>query len=197
MISEFDEFPIHQTSDPIAVPASGDRNVYDRYWFNGYAEDGEFYFGIGAALYPNRGIMDCGFSIVRDGEQHAFHASRRMPKEPTQLEIGPFRIEVRDPMRRLRVVLAPNETGIECELDFAARTGAIQEGRQTLRRGERLIMDVTRFASVWRVPERADHLAFQHALVHFNDRDGRFAGVLQQRNEQAGWQRRVCERLFT
>ena len=53
-------------------------------------------------------------------------------------------------MRRLRVVLEPNETGIECELDFAARTGAIQEGRQTLRRGERLIMDVTRFAQFGR-----------------------------------------------
>ena len=150
MLSRFDDYPIHQTAEPVAHPAASDRNVYDRSWFNGYAEDGEFYFGIGAALYPNRGIMDCGFSIVRDGEQHAFHASRRMPKEPTQLEIGPFRIEVSDPMRRLRVVLAPNETGIECELDFAARTGAIQEGRQTLRRGERLIMDVTRFAQFGR-----------------------------------------------
>jgi len=35
----------------------------------------------GAALYPNLGILDCGFSIVRDGEQHAFHASRRAPLE--------------------------------------------------------------------------------------------------------------------
>jgi hypothetical protein len=150
VLSRFDDHPIHQTAEPIAHPASSDRNVYDRYWFNGYAKDGEFYFGIGAALYPNRGIMDCGVSIVRDGEQHAFHASRRLPKEPSQVEIGPFRIDVLDPMRRLRVVLAPNETGIECELEFAARTGAIQEGRQTLRRGERVVMDVTRFAQFGR-----------------------------------------------
>src|SRR5262245_33255007 len=150
VLSRLDDYPIHQTPEPIAHPASSDRNVYDRYWFNGYAEDGEFYFGIGAAVYPNRGILDCGFSIVRDGEQHAFHASRRLPKEPAQVEVGPFRIDVTDPMRRLRVVLAPNETGIECDLAFAARTAAIQEGRQTLRRGERLVMDVTRFAQFGR-----------------------------------------------
>ena len=89
MLSRLDDYPIHQTPEPIAQPASSDRNVYDRYWFNGYADDGEFYFGIGAALYPNLGIMDCGFSIVRDGEQHAFHASRRAPLEPSRVEVGP------------------------------------------------------------------------------------------------------------
>jgi hypothetical protein len=150
VLSRFDDYPIHQTPEPIGLPASSDRNVYDRYWFNGYAEDGEFYFGIGAAVYPNRGIVDCGLSIVRDGEQHAFHASARLPKEPAPVEVGPFRIDVTDPMRRLRVVLAPNETGIDCDLEFAARTAAIQEGRQTLRSGTRLIMDVTRFAQFGR-----------------------------------------------
>ena len=64
VLSKFDDYPIHQTSQPIAIPVSGDRNVYDRYWFNGYQDDGEFYFGIGAALYPNLGILDGGFSIV-------------------------------------------------------------------------------------------------------------------------------------
>ena len=74
MLSRFDDYPIHQTPEPISHPAATDRNVYDRYWFNGFADDGEFYFGIGLAVYPNRQIMDCGFSIVRGGEQHAFHA---------------------------------------------------------------------------------------------------------------------------
>ena len=150
MLSKFDDYPIHQTSEPILHVATASRNAYDRYWFNGYADDGSWYLGIGAAVYPNLGIMDCGVSLVIDGEQHAFHASRRLPKEPTELEIGPFRIDVTDPMRRLRVRLAPNETGIECDLAFAARTASIQEGRQTLRRGERLIMDVTRFAQFGR-----------------------------------------------
>ncbi len=145
MLSRLDDYPVHQTPEPIAHHSSSDRNAYDRYWFNGYAPDGEFYFGIGAALYPNLGIMDCGFSIVRDGVQHAFHASRRAPREPSVVEIGPFRIDVQDPMRRLRVVIDDNETGIACELQWTPRTANVQEGRQTAHRGHRVMMDATRF----------------------------------------------------
>jgi hypothetical protein len=149
MLSRFDDYPVHQTPEPVAHPASSDRNVYDRYWFNGYAEDGEFYFGVGMAIYPNRGILDCGFSIVRGGEQHAFHGSRRAG-DPSDTAVGPFRIEILEPMRRVRVALAPNETGIECDLVFTARTACIEEGRQTTRRGGRLLMDATRFAQFGR-----------------------------------------------
>jgi hypothetical protein len=30
MLSRFDDYPIHQTPEPLALPASTDRNVYDR-----------------------------------------------------------------------------------------------------------------------------------------------------------------------
>jgi hypothetical protein len=150
VLSRYDDFPIHQTPEPLAHPAASDRNVYDRYWFNGYGEDGEFYFGVGLGLYPNRRIMDCGFSIVRGGEQHAFHASRRAPDDPSQTQVGPFRIEVVEPMRVLRVLLAPNQTGIECDLTFHARTACVEEGRQTSHRDGRILMDATRFAQFGR-----------------------------------------------
>jgi hypothetical protein len=102
------------------------------------------------AIYPNRRILDCGFSIVRDGEQHAFHASRRAPDDPSETQVGPFSIEILEPMRRVRVRLAPNETGIECDLTFTARTACVEEGRQTTRRDGRIFMDATRFAQFGR-----------------------------------------------
>jgi hypothetical protein len=150
MLSRFDDFPIHQTPEPLAHPASSDRNVYDRYWFNGYDRDGEFYFAVAMGLYPNRGILDCGFSVVRAGEQHSFHASRRAPADPGKTAVGPFRIEILDPMRRARVVLEPNETGIECDLVFSARTACVPEGRQTRRQGTRVVFDASRFAQFGR-----------------------------------------------
>ena len=146
MLSRFDDYPIHQTPEPIAQPATSDRNVYDRYWFNGYARDGSFYFGAALAVYPNRQIMDCAFGVVRDGVQHAFYASRRAPAEPSETVVGPFTIAVVEPMRTLRIVLDRNETGIECDLTFVARTASVEEGRQTLHMNNRRIMDATRFA---------------------------------------------------
>ncbi len=146
MLSKFDDFPIHQTAAPIAHPIGGDRNHYDRYWFNGYQDDGDFYFGIGAARYPNLGIFDCGFSVVHDGEQHSFHGSRRAPHEPTDLSVGPFKIDVVEPMRRIHFSLADNDTGISADLMFTARTACVEEGRQTIARNSRTILDLTRFA---------------------------------------------------
>ena len=64
MLNRLDDYPIHQTPEPIAHPASSDPNVYDRTWFNGYHTDGTGYFRFGTAVYPHRGILDAHFSVV-------------------------------------------------------------------------------------------------------------------------------------
>ena len=150
MLSRFDDYPIHQTPEPIRHPATTDRNVYDRYWFNGYSADGAYYFGIALGLYPARQVMDCAFSVVFQGKQYSFHASRRAPSDRDELEVGPFRIEVVKPMRELRVRLAPNDTGISCDLLFEATTACIEEERQILKREQRVFMDATRFTQFGR-----------------------------------------------
>ena len=146
MLNKLDDFPIHQTPEPVAHPVTSDRNVYDRTWFNGYAPDGSYYFGVGMAVYPHRGVMDCAFSVVQPGlRQHCFYGSRRAPVERTDMDVGPFRIEVIEPMRKTRVILDDNESGVTCDLTFSARTASIQEGRQILWSGTRRMMDATRF----------------------------------------------------
>ena len=104
MLNKLDDYPIHQTPEPIAHPATTDRNVYDRTWYNGYSADGSYYFGIGMAIYPHRGILDCAFSVVeKNGRQHCFYGSRRAPTERTEMQVGPFKIEVIEPMRKTKV----------------------------------------------------------------------------------------------
>jgi hypothetical protein len=51
MLSKFDDYPIHQTAEPVFHTASSDRFFYDRYWYNGHAQDGSFYFGVGMCRY--------------------------------------------------------------------------------------------------------------------------------------------------
>ena|ERR1700731_3732871 len=97
MLNQLDDFPIHQTPEPIAVPVTSDRNVYDRTWFNGYASDGSYYFGIGMAIYPHRGILDCAFSVVQPGgRQHCFYGSRRAPLDVEPQEVVPGQTEPAD-----------------------------------------------------------------------------------------------------
>lgn len=144
MLTPFDDYPIHPSADPIAHPATGDPNHYDRYWFNGHQRDGDFYFGAAMGHYPVRGVIDAAFSIVLDGVEHSIFASGTMPLDRSTT-VGPLRIEVLEPLRRIRYVVEPNEQGIAADLTFVATTVAIEEPRQRRMRDDgTMIMDHTR-----------------------------------------------------
>lgn len=146
MLNSLDDYPVHQTPEPLAHPNTSDRNVYDRTWFNGYTGSGDYFFGVGMAVYPHRDVLDCAFSLVTPGGlQHCFFGSKRAPHERTDMSVGPMRIEVIEPLRKTRVILEPNDSLLTCDLLFSARTAAIQEARQILYRGTRRVMDATRF----------------------------------------------------
>lgn len=153
MLTPFDDYPVHQTPEPIAQPASGDRNVYDRYFFNGYRldsissgrrPDAELYFAAAWGLYPNRSVQDAAFSVVRGGEQISIHASRRAPIDRVDMTVGPITVEVVEPLRALRLMVGPNDSGVEADLLFRNTTAAMEEPRFTRRAGTRVVMDYTR-----------------------------------------------------
>jgi hypothetical protein len=152
MLSRFDDYPVHQAPGPVAVPATSDRDAYDRYWFNGFPSDGSWYLGVAMGRYPHRGVIDAAVSVVADGTQHCTFASGRAPREPTDTRVGPIRIEIVEPMLELRLVIDDDGSrdAVSGELTFSARTSAVEEGRQTLRRRGRAVLDVTRFAQYGR-----------------------------------------------
>ena len=150
MLSKFDDFPIHQTPEPVAHPATSDKDVYERYWFNGYSTSGDFYLGAGAALYQHLGVKDAHVSFIHEGRQYAFHVSGRRPDEPSDLTIGPYSLEIIEPMRSCRIRVTENETDFTCDLLWEGRTGNVEEPRHHLGRGLRKIMDTTRFTQLGR-----------------------------------------------
>jgi hypothetical protein len=138
-----DDFPIHQTSEPIAMTVSADPNHYDRYFFNGFDRDGAFFLGGAMGHYPNRGVVDASFAIVVDGVEHSVFASGLMPVDRSTT-VGPLTVEVLEPLRTLRFTVAPNDHGPSCDLVFRARTAAIEEPKQRIVRNNVAIMDYTR-----------------------------------------------------
>jgi hypothetical protein len=131
MLTPFDDFPIHPSADPIAHPATGDPNHYDRYWFNGVAKDGSFYLGGAMGHYPVRGVVDGAFSIVYEGVEHSLFASGQMPLD-RRTEVGPIRVEIVEPMKVIRLTADRNANGLGADLTFRARTVAIEEPRQKI-----------------------------------------------------------------
>jgi hypothetical protein len=64
--------------------------------------------------------------------------------ERMDLHVGPIRIEVIEPLQKVRLVIDDHE-GISADLVFAGRAAPLQEPRFTRRSGPRLFMDLTRF----------------------------------------------------
>ncbi len=140
MLLPEDDYPLHQSALPLAHVMDGHPNAYDRYFFNGFAED--FYFAVALGLYPNRGVIDGAFSVVVGGKQYSVFASDALTGRPT--EVGPIRVEIVEPLSVNRLVVDAPEQGLRAELVYTRSTATIEEPRQTMHDANRLFMDVTR-----------------------------------------------------
>jgi len=143
MLTKADDFPIHQTPEPIAY-AGSDRNFYDRYFFNCYDREGDTFFAAAMGFYPALNVTDASFCVLTGGVQHNLHASRILHMERMDLTVGPIRIEVVEPLQKLRILVDDPERGIKADLTFSARHPAIEEPRFTRRQGPRMLLDYTR-----------------------------------------------------
>ena len=143
VLTRGDDFPIHQTSEPIAY-AGTDRNYYDRYFFNGYGMEGELFFAVAFGVYPHLNIADAAFCLVDEGVQTSLHASKWLGMERMDLTVGPISIEVLEPLQKLKVTVDAPDRGLAAEIVFEGRAFPIEEPRFIRRNGPRTFMDYTR-----------------------------------------------------
>ena len=143
MISAFDDYCLHQSPDYLRIPATTDRNFYDRYFFCGYRRQGDIIFGVAFGRYPNRHVQDAHMSVAVGGRQMSVHASMPLSSDPSRAVVGGLAIDVVEPMRVIRC--HGEQDGIAWDLSFRAVTGSIDEGRLRLVRDGMTFIDQTRF----------------------------------------------------
>jgi hypothetical protein len=93
-------------------------------------------------FYPHLNVCDAHFSAIRDGVQHNVHTSRELGMERMDMQCGPIRIEVIEPLKKLRVIV--DGEGLKADLTFTGRAFPIEEPRFIHRIGPRTFMDYTR-----------------------------------------------------
>ena len=143
MLTKGDEYPLHQTPEPMAL-SGGNRNFYDRYFFNGYSADGKIFFAAALGIYPQLDIMDAAFCVSIGGQQHNLRASKRMGSERLDLTVGPITVTIIEPLEKLGLTVTGNDSPVTAAIQFTARHHPIEEPRFTRRDGPRLMMDYTR-----------------------------------------------------
>ncbi len=142
MLTAGDEYPIHQTPEPIAYSGS-DRNFYDRFFFNGYSLDGTKFFAAAVGVYPHLNVIDASVSVWQDGKQSSVFFSRPLEMERMNVSVGGLKVEVLEPLKRVRFSLTETE-GLSFDLEFTGRAAPIEEPRFSRRIGPRMLMDLTR-----------------------------------------------------
>ena len=143
MITKGDEYPIHQTAEPIAYSGT-DRNFYDRYFFNGYSKTEDVFFAMALGVYPHLNVKDATFCLTLDGVQYNLRASALLGMERMDIQVGPLQVEVIEPLKVIRIIVHDNEHDLRADLRFTYNSCIIEEPRFSHRVGPRMFMDYTR-----------------------------------------------------
>jgi hypothetical protein len=133
MLSPLDETLRHQLPTTFDHPGTSDPRFFDRYWFAIYdPEGGEPALNLGMCSYLNMNVVDGYAAFIVEGRQHNIRLSRLLrpalyTADPNVTELGPLRVEIIEPFRRLRLVLGANDHGLGFDLEWAAVLPAHEE----------------------------------------------------------------------
>ncbi|HVV38334.1 MAG TPA: hypothetical protein VHC63_17125 [Acidimicrobiales bacterium] len=146
MASPLDEYPVHQLPLSLSYVGTSDRNFYDRCIYQAHDRSGDVLLITGMGVYPNLGVIDA-FAVVRRGDtQVCVRASDALPDNRLVQSVGPFSIEVDDPLRSLHLSCA--HTDLAFELTFSAAFAAMDEPHHVHRMGPKILLDASRFCQV-------------------------------------------------
>lgn len=144
-----DDLPLHQAPLSMAHMVSSDRNAYDRYYFNAHGRSGDPILVFGLGLYPNLGVAD-GFVTVRRGDEQVTVRASDTIEVVDRLHpaVGPFAIEVLEPLQRVRFTAVAPEHGLSMDLTWNGLFPAVDEEPHHWRSGGRVVLDAQRFAQI-------------------------------------------------
>lgn len=145
MLSSWDDYPVHQIAEPIRHVATSDRNFYDRYYFNMHSCSDELFVVMGMGMYPNLGTHDA-FITVRRGDTHHVVRANKPLVDRMDTSVGPFRIEILEPLRSLRLVCDAPDLDLSCDLVWNGVFEPWIEPRHYSRKHGRVVFDTSRFA---------------------------------------------------
>jgi hypothetical protein len=147
MVTSWDDFPVHQTAEYIAHPATSDRNFYDRYYFNLHPSSDEYFAIFGMGQYPNLGVKDAFVDVRRGDKQYIVRSSAPLT-DRMDTSVGPLRVEVIKPLQSLRFIVEPTEHSVAMDVTWEGLGPVVEEPRQYLRSHGRVVFDTQRLAQL-------------------------------------------------
>ena len=145
MLTAQDDLIGHQLPTTFDQIDNSDPAWMERLWYTGHpTSTADIIFDIGLGYHPNRNVMDAFAGVAVPGRQWNFRASRQLRPDPLSTRVGPLEIVVLEGLRRHRLSLGPNESGIRFELEFHASMNPHEEKSHLRRRDGRITENMAR-----------------------------------------------------
>jgi hypothetical protein len=147
VITPLDDSPWHQIATTFDHVGTSDPRFFDRLWFAASDPGGGGALQFTLGVYQNMNVVDCGCVVIAGDRQHNVRASRQLrPRYETACT--PLRVEVVEPLRHLRLLVAPGDHGIAAELDWRAVLDPEEEPQHFARRDGRVLEDYFRMDQI-------------------------------------------------
>lgn len=145
MLTAQDDFIGHQTPTTFDHVITSDPAWTERLWWTGQLiPSGEAIFDLGLGYYPNKNVMD-GFAGITVGTtQYNVRMSRRLRSDPLATRVGPLEIKVLEGLRRHRLSLEDNGSGLSFDIEFQASMEPHEEEHHFRRRQGKVVEDLSR-----------------------------------------------------
>ncbi|MFI7195149.1 hypothetical protein ACIBQ0_35930 [Nocardia nova] len=145
MLSPYDEYPVHQTSRPLSVVADTSTGFDDGYYFGAFSAVEQTFCFQGLRISPNTDLIGGYVGLQRNGRQRTVRFSRTW-RDNCATEVGPYRISVIEPYRHIRLELAPNDSGLTCDLNWHGSAPAYLEAHHLATNRGRPTTDQSRYS---------------------------------------------------
>ena len=155
MAHPLDEYPIHQVPLSMEYVGTTDKDFYDRSIFH-VIPHGQFDMQLiaGFGVYPNLGVRDAYCCVRVGSKQYTVRASDAMDNDRMRMQVGPIRIEVIEPLKRVRVICegggTADEGDVSCDMEWTPYVPIHDEAHHIMRTGSKTILDASRFLGIGR-----------------------------------------------
>lgn len=145
MLTPQDDLIGHQLPTTFDHVGTSDPAWMERLWYSGHlVPSGEVIFDLGLGYHPNRNVMDAFAGVSIAGKQYNVRMSRKLRPEPLRTRVGPLDIGVIEGLRRHRLRLAENDSGLSFDIQFHASTNPHEEAPHFRRRNGRVAEEMMR-----------------------------------------------------
>ena len=147
-LTALDESLMHQVAVPFHETTVSDHRFFDRMFLGGHCGENIKVIS-GMAAYKNMNAFDGFLSIMKDGRQHNFRASRPFLPDAGEMTVGPLTLEIVKPLHQVRLSLKPGDGYAHSgELLFTGTVPVHEEAPHVRRSNGRLSQDYRRFYQI-------------------------------------------------